>query len=129
MKRPDVGADELHVEVAVGDRHVELVEHAPAEGVERAGEGDVALLREAGGHADQVLLGDAGLDQLGRVEVLEDVQAGGAAQVRVERHDLRVLVRRGRPARSPSGSASPWSSSGPGRVNWAIARAPTAAGR
>ena len=88
----DVGAQDLHVEIAVGDRHVELVEIAPAEGIEGAGEGDVALLREPCRHAHEVLLGDAGLHQLGGVIVLEDVEARGAAEVGIEGDDLRVLA-------------------------------------
>jgi hypothetical protein len=86
-----VGAEDLHIEVAVGHADVELVHESPAEGVKGTGKGNVALLGETRGHGDHVLLCDTAFHEPVGMEVLEDVQSRRASQVRIQGDDAFVL--------------------------------------
>ena len=90
----EAGVRAVHVDgvVRVGTREEDLVERTTRdERREGVDERDVALGRHAGGNAHHVGLGDAALDEVVRVGLLDLEGVAGAAKVGLEHHDLVVL--------------------------------------
>ena len=88
-----MGGGDLHVQVRVAHGVADLVVGAPgAEHGKRARERDVAGQREARGHVDHVLLGDAAVEQAPGVSRVGELLGGGrAGQVGIYRHDEHAL--------------------------------------
>ena len=86
-----VSGDDLDVEVLVADVGAHLLEGAHAgEGRHGAHERQQAGPRHAGGDAEQVLLGDADVEDPFGEGVLEDADLGAAREIGGEGHDARV---------------------------------------
>jgi hypothetical protein len=92
-REPDVGARDLDGERRVADGDGDLVERtARREHRERRREGDEALERQTRRDAEEVLLGDADLDEAVREGVLEHDRPGRGVEVGVEHDDVRTLA-------------------------------------
>ncbi len=83
-------ADDLDVEVRIGDRHGDLVEAAArAEHAERIDEHDAAGAREPAGNAEHVRLRHADIDEAVGNFVAKQIGLGLAGQIGAETDDLR----------------------------------------
>jgi hypothetical protein len=88
-----VAGGDLDVEPGLGDQDPDLVQGPDdGEGHERADEGHQPGRRQARGHAEHVLLGDAHLQVALRMALLEHVGLRRAAHVGVEHHDPGIRV-------------------------------------
>ena len=84
-------AAELHIGLRVGDVGLDLLERAAGEEARGAAdERDLAAVGEPGAGADEVLLGDADVDQALREAIAETVQLRGADRVVADRDDVAV---------------------------------------
>ena len=92
-QQPRVGRDDLDVRVALGDQHPDRVEGAVGEeDGEGRGPGHEADRGQPGGRSDEVLLGDAHLEETVRVGLGELVGLRGVGQVTVQDHRARIAV-------------------------------------
>ena len=85
-------ADHLHVDRREGDRHAELVVGvAHDEGGEAGDPGTFSSAREARRDADEVRLGDAGVEEALGELLGEEIGARRVVHVAVDDHDVGVL--------------------------------------
>ena len=93
ISKPGVGADDLDVGVALGHQHPDRIERAVGEeDGERRGPRHEPDGGQPGGGADQVLLGDAHLEEPVRMGLGELVRLGRVGQIAVEDDRTRIGV-------------------------------------
>ena len=99
-REPGQGADDLDVEIFLGDRHAdEVIGAARGEHGIGGGKGHEAFARHAGGGAHQQLLGHAHLVEAVRIGLREDVEVGVFGKIGAHADDVGPRLRQPRPAR------------------------------
>ena len=91
-----VGAHHLDIQPGIGDGVAHLLPRPPGgEHGKGVGEGLFAAGGQAGGHAGHVGLGNAHVVKAVGMGLGKALGHGGAGQIRVQHHQLRVLLRQG----------------------------------